>query len=164
MKKLVAVIGYRNSGKSTIIQSLTGCSTKGFCDFVIDEDTKSSVFVVASSPQEDSMTEEKFRQILDSVIAKEGCSGVVIAIQPIRPHTRISMEKIFEIVQQVGGFKVFVFILHPTRDNYDGKAQDIRNRLADFNMEVRVLDARRFSHFNAREIQNVSNILNGSVD
>ena len=84
MKKLVVVIGYKNSGKSTIIQSLTGCPTKSFCDFVIDEDTKNSVFVIASSPQEDPMTEEKLHQILDSVIAKGRCSGVVIAIQPTR--------------------------------------------------------------------------------
>ena len=70
--------------------------------------------------------------------------GVVIASQPTL-FFFISMQKIFEIVQQVGGFQVFLIIFFILQGIIcDGEVQDIRNRLADFNVEVRVLDAGDF--------------------
>ena len=159
MKKFVAIIGLRNSGKSTIIQSLTGCKSRGFEDYVYDEETHNSVYVVASSPQENPKTREKIHQILNSVLNKSGCAGCIIAIQPSQTRKRISMEDIFTVVKAIGSFQIFAFILHPTRDNQNVNVQEIRSRLANFNVRIEILDARKFSHFNATRIQNITNIL-----
>jgi energy-coupling factor transporter ATP-binding protein EcfA2 len=162
-KKFVAVIGSGGSGKSTIIRSISGAPIGLKRDFVEDNDTHNSVYVILNSPQEDASMDEntgEFRRILGEVVRNSRCSGIIMAIQPNNPSKRMSMERIFDIVQEIGSFEIFVFVLNPARNSQPADVRDIQNRLAELGVQLQPqLDASRFAYFNARRIQEITGIL-----
>jgi|GEM_PF-4711863 len=158
MRKFIAIIGSKNFGKSTIIQSLTGCPTKIYRGFVVGKDPDNSIFVVASSPEETPITVTELRSILSKSTRNSRCSGVVMAIQPTHPTKRLALEDIFRIVQDTGRFTSFGFILHPGYNNGDENVREIQQRLRNTHVQLRVLDARRFAYLNATEVQSITKI------
>lgn len=163
MRKFVVVIGPQNSGKSTIIKSLTGCKTTIWQDLIIDESNKKSIFVISGSPQELKLAQyinmPRFRQILDNIIANANCLGLVMSIQPRTPRNRCSMEEYFQEVHDRNAFEMFAFPLNPVRGGSTQNVIDIQTRLNKFAPRVEQLDARRFAHMNASKIQEISRIL-----
>ncbi len=162
-KKLVAVVGYGNAGKSTIIQSLTGCSGRGYEGYVEDHCSNESVYVFASSPQENpygkAPTREdqkaRFQQDLEKLTAN--CRGVVIAIQPTNPRVKVAMEDIFEIALALG-FECWSFWLSPYYDGRTVNEIDLASRTPS-KVKTSTLDARRFALKNANAIQTQTRIM-----
>jgi hypothetical protein len=158
MPTFVAVVGHRNSGKSTIIRSLTGCPTRNHRDFVLDNLTGRSIYVVRSSPQEDPLTLEQLREILTEAAARENCQGVVMAIQPTQPSVRLSMEDVLDEAS-TRQFQVHVFVIDPDRSGAPGARIIVDARLAGRGITTRVLDGRSFSLVNAQEINETTHIV-----
>jgi ABC-type branched-subunit amino acid transport system ATPase component len=159
MKKFVAVIGPAESGKSTIIQSLTGCKTKSFNGFVQDNSTHNRVYVIASSLQESGMKKNEFLNILRRVGRDAGCSGIVVAIQLSEPWKRMSMEETFDIINKFGSFRIILYVLNQTYDNKKNIFKTMFRGRYNSKREPRLLNAKRFSFFNAKIIQRTSKIL-----
>jgi energy-coupling factor transporter ATP-binding protein EcfA2 len=167
-KKFIAVIGYGGSGKSTIIRSISGAPATRFKnDFIVDISTHNSVYVFPNSPQEDrGFQENEFRSILERVREQNQCSGIIMAIQPIRPYRQNewkSMENILRIIQDLDYFDIFAFLLSPPRNGEEVDVQGIQYRLNGLGVQLQepLLDARRFAHFNARLIQEITGIIVG---
>lgn len=160
MQKFVAIIGQRNSGKSTVIKSLTGCPTNGHRGFVDDEESGKSIYVVCGSPQEapeDLQDIAELQRILDKVASRDGCSGIVMAIQPSRPSVRLSMEDILSEVQ-LRKFKIHAYVLDPGRASNSVPLVDVNQRLQGLAIVAEPLDGRRFSHLNASIINAATQI------
>jgi predicted kinase len=160
-RKFVAVIGYRNSGKSTIIRSLTGCESRSFIGEVQDNEANLSIFVHAPSPQERGKVDKKvFENYLQKAKKGQRIQGLVFAIQPTIPNRRLSMEEMFSLARQ-GGFECYAFILE---DPYKGKRienfENIKSRVLDSAPDARVfaLDGRRFAVLNAETIRSLSRL------
>ena len=159
-KKFVAVIGHGKSGKSTIIQSLTGCESRSFINVIEDRTTGLSIYVHAPSPQEHPQTDIKiFRDILQDILDDAKIQGIVIAIQPTCPTQRLSMEEMFEAAKNAK-FESYAFILEPP---YGGRLTDfesVQKRVLanDKNAQVYKLDGRRFGILNAEAIRALSRL------
>ena len=151
-KTVIAVIGPRNAGKSSIIKSLTGCETNGFKGFITNKKTRKKIYVIASSPQENDLSEKELKSIFDEIKEDRDCLGLVIAIQPNRPTKRMRMENIFQLFSE--GFNVFAFIVDPTYQGLPGNENNfIKERLAGLNIKLTTLDGRKFAFENATIIQ-----------
>lgn len=161
MKKFIAVIGPARSGKSTLIQSLTGCHSHSARRLVIDRATERQIWVVANSPQEAPLNRRWFVRIVDEVASRPSILGLVVAIQPTRPTTRLSMEVIFQIVEETRSFSKFAFLLDPPYRGRQSRSlrAEVQERLRNFRVRVRILDGRRFALINASEIRRQSRIL-----
>ena len=160
MQMFVAIIGQRNSGKSTVIRSLTGCPTNSYRDFIVDDQSARSIYVSCGSPQEDPrrlQDLEELKHTLDQVSSREGCSGFVMAIQPSRPNVRLSMEQIFSEVRG-RNFQVCAYVLDPGRNNNQVPFEAVSERLAAFGIVPTPLDGRRFAQLNALLINSVTHI------
>ena len=157
-KKFVAVIGYRRSGKSTIIRSLTGCGSGAFVGEVCDNAANVSLFVHAPSPQEFGKTDEgAFDKFLQRCKRSQQIQGLVSAIQPTLPNRRLSLEKMFSLARQ-RGFESCAFILeHPYKGVRIGNFERIKERVlnTDPNARVFALDGRRFAILNAEAIRSL---------
>jgi predicted kinase len=164
-KKFIAVVGYANSGKSTIIKSLTGCKDSSYIGLVQDREINLAMFVHAPSPQEHSATGEKeFINYLKNVKNESLILGMVIAIQPTLARKRIQMDLMFSLAAQYG-FECYAFILeypyNPYRGQKIGNFVNIRDRIlkCDPNAKVFPLDGRRFALLNADSIRSLSRII-----
>ena len=164
MKKYIAVIGGRNAGKSTVIVSLTGCLHRSFQGRVIDNSSKENIYVIASSPQEKKLSQNEgnerneFQNILTQVGQDKKCRGLVMAIQPSRPRTRLSLEDIIQEVQDTNSFELYLFILEP-RYSLPPEEQliiQVNGRLENTGLVPQVLDGRRFAFLTARDINQTS--------
>jgi hypothetical protein len=160
-KVFIAVIGGAKSGKTTIVRSLTGCSfgwpKKG--DFVIDRVDGRKIFVIDKSPQESSLSEKGFKKALGRCAREASAVGMVVAMQPTEPTSRLSMEEIFEAVS-AHRFSPLALVLDP---GYNGQTngrstKEIRRRLNRFGVVVKRLDGRHFAHLNARRIRKIARI------
>lgn len=160
MKPFVGIIGGERSGKSTVIRSLTGCPTNSHRNIVTDRSNNTSIFAIASSPQEDSLSAEDFSRILNRVVRDDLILGIVMAIQPRRTRTRLSMETIFQTVRTTRRFESFAFILDPPYGGSGGVLSDqsLTARLQTLEVEPAVLDARRFAHLSACDIRQLSGL------
>ncbi len=157
MKPFIAVIGTRNAGKSTVIRSLTGCPTKSWRNVVKDKSTRRSIYAIASSPQEDPLDRERFREIIEQVARDESILGLVMAVQPSWPATRLSLEDIFQIVQ--GKLSPTAVMLHPPyNDDGASSPQSVQARLKPFGVTLTVLDGRRFAYLNASDTRGLTGI------
>ncbi len=160
-KKFVAVIGYRNSGKSTIVQSLTGCNNRSFIGYVEDKEANLSIFVHSTSPQEHPATNQAaFDRYLRNAKEKANLQGLVFAIQPTKPRRRLLMETMFNLAKQ-RGFECYAFILQPPYKNGEVmKFDEIRDRVlsGDSTAKIFALDARRFAVLNAEAIRSISRL------
>lgn len=113
MKEFIAIIGTSKSGKSTVIQSLTGCATRSFQGFVRDKASRKEIFVVCGSPQETNLSLYELRRIVRRVLRKKSAIALVIALQPTNPSRRVPMEDVFKTVDAVGGFRQTAWVLDP---------------------------------------------------
>jgi hypothetical protein len=159
MRKFIAIIGPSTSGKSTIIKNLTGCPTNSYRDFVEDKLTGQSVFVVCGSPQEQPLSLLELRRLLKAAAANPKCRGVVMAIQPTRPHSRLSMETIFHEVANSDAFEMNAFIIDPGRNGRPANAEEIKSRLSAFAAKIETLDGQRFALINAQIINDVTSVV-----
>jgi len=159
MKPFVAIIGGKNSGKSTIICSLTGCPTRAFRNYVVDLASNLSIFVIASSPQEDPLTLARLNRILDRVASDRDCLGIVIAIQATKPYSRLSIEDIFEAVQATHEFNIFAYSLDPEYNGTQGTTPGLQTRLNSLGIHLNQLDARRFAFVSAADINLASRLI-----
>jgi hypothetical protein len=157
-KPFVAVIGGRNAGKSTIIRSLTGCSGATFRGFVEDHATGKKIYVVASSPQEERLDIQELRSKLKLVAKDRSLLGFVIAIQPTRPRSRISMEDIFACAREVSGFSMYAFLVEPKYGKASARYDEVKSRLQPFPVRLAILDGRRFAYLNAAQIQKTTGL------
>ncbi len=152
MQKFVAVIGTRNSGKSTVIKSLTGCPLSTFRGHVEDKTTGKTIHVLCNSPQETPLSRMQFRNVVQRAMKDPKSQGLVMAIQPTRPHTRLSLEDIFQEVVSTSAFELHAFILDPARNGGPSTSAAVLARLKAFRAKILVLDGQRFAHINAQLI------------
>lgn len=146
-KPFIAVVGGRDAGKSTIIQSLTGAKSRQFRGTVTDVASHQTIEVIGSSPQERDLPLTNLRQIMMRAIASSVCRGLVCALQPNHPTKRLSMETVLQEALAVG-FSVHVYVLDPERSGRSGSTAGIAAR-APKGVKLRHLDARRFAQINA---------------
>lgn len=157
MKPFIAVIGTRNAGKSTVIRSLTGCRNRTSRGLVTDRSTGKSLYVIASSPQEQRLEPEEFKQIIDTVLGDDSILGLVMAVQPSWTSTRMSMEDIFRAVQ--GMLSPIAVMLHPPyNDGASPPPQSVQARLKSFGVTLTVRDGRRFAYLNASDTRGLAGI------
>jgi len=162
-KRFIAVIGAQNTGKSTIIKSLTGCKTASTRDWVVDQSTKRRMWVICSSPQEQIMPIIELRRIVRQASTTQSCIALVVAIQPSTPSKRISMEDIFQEVDKSGAFENFAYTMS---SGYNGNGYStsglsaIQSRITGISPSTITaqIDGRRFSFLNAAFIRNSSAI------
>lgn len=160
MQKFLGIIGQRNSGKSTLIKSLTGCPTNSYRGFVVDEHSGRSIYVVCGSPQEDPgklRDLDELKGILDEVASREGCIGIVMAIQPSQPSIRLSMDEIFQEVQR-RKFQIHSYVLDPGRGGNTTPVAAVNTRLKPFGVVSTSVDGRRFAQLNAEFVNSVTHI------
>lgn len=173
-KILVGVIGEGNNGKSTIIQSLTGCKTRSFRGYVeaINEiGDQKMLCIFCSSLQETVLMDikknifanqhDELERLLNEALANTSCCGVVIAIQPTNPSARVSMEDIYDIAIRLG-FNPYGYILNPPNKGNPTNAIGIKNRLTAQGVKpsnIFELDARKFGILNAETIRVTSGII-----
>ena len=156
-KPFVAVIGNRDSGKSTIIRSLTGARTSQFRGKVMDKATSRTIEVIGSSPQENLLSLSDLRKILKGAASSSACNGVVCALQPTNPRTRLSMERVLqEAIAQ--GFSVHAFILDPDYAGRAGQETVVTTRLSTIGVIPTRIDSQRFAHLNAAFINKRSRV------
>jgi len=178
----VGVIGEKNSGKSTIIKSLTGCPCSNFRNRIIALNrARPSIFrnieVLCSSPQEiplgpalkapftalqrHSQQISNFRTLLQRA-AGSSFNGLVSAIQPTNPRVRISMDEMFGLAIAMG-FQCHAFILNPgNRKDSGAPIPEVRQRLIISGVSPRhisIVDARKFAIINAQMIRRRSSII-----
>ena len=160
MEPFVAIIGGSKSGKSTVICSLTGCETHGSQGVVTDRESNREIYVIAHSPQESGLSLEDLRAILNQVSDSNTIFGVVIAIQPTRPRSHLSMETIFDLVTLTGSYESFAIMLDPPYSGHGARAdvEGVRTRLQAKGIELNVLDGRRFAHLNACEVGRITGL------
>lgn len=157
MKTFIAIVGNRHSGKSTIIRCLTGANTGQFRGLVQDRATNKTIEVIGSSPQEKSLSLADLQKILKRARRSAVCNGVVCAIQPTIPRTRLSMEYVLNEAHS-HGFKVYAYILDPDYQGTTGHATSITLRINAAGFTPHVLDGRRFGHINAATINATTRI------
>lgn len=157
MKPFIAVIGKGKSGKSTIIKTLTGCGRSNYRDFLKDNLTGETILIVCGSPREEDLSLAKLRELLKRSADDPKCRGVVMAIQPTWPHTRLSMGTILNEV--TSAFQISAFIINPERNGDPADAETIKSRLSNFNVKLQTLDGRRFATINARRINDATGLV-----
>jgi ABC-type dipeptide/oligopeptide/nickel transport system ATPase subunit len=162
MKAFVAIIGGRNSGKSTVITSITGCKSRSFEGVVRDRTTNKGIMVIASSPQESLLSRRNFNDIISQTVEDESIGGLLMAIQPSNPRVKMSMEEIFKTVRETSRFKSYSIIIDPAYENasLEDSSMDVRSRLKRIGEKsVKVVDGRRFAHLNAIEVAKFTKLL-----
>lgn len=157
MKPFIAIIGSRDSGKSTIIRSVTGAKFGQFRGTIQDQATHRTIEVIGSSPQEKAMTLQELRNILKAAVGKASCNGVVCALQPTKPTVRLSMEAVLQEAKNQG-LQVHAYILDPEYSSVTGYAAAIASRVHAAGFAFNVLDGRRFAQQNAATINGQTNI------
>ncbi len=157
MKPFIAIIGNRNSGKSTIIRSLTGATTAQFRGTIQDLTTNQTMEVIGSSPQERPLALADLRTLLRTAAGTATCRGVVCALQPNAPTKRLSMEQVLrEAASQ--GFIIHTYVLDPGYSGATGRAGIVTTRIQNAGFYSQVLDGQRFAHINAATINAQTNI------
>lgn len=157
-KSLVAIIGHRNSGKSSIIRALTGVYGDRVPEIVKDRSTGKWIYVVSHSPEECPLPEKEFLKLMRAASHDRLCLGVVIALQPNNPWKRLSMERVFELVKPYKfTFRAFAIATPYKATSRGSDPTEIEQRIARVRINVRVLslDAQRFAHINAAAIRNI---------
>lgn len=158
-RKLVAVIGGGNAGKSTIIQSLTGCPTRTFCGRVRDSASAKEIEVLAASPQERNISTADLRRMLKDAAERPNSTGMVIAMRPSRSRKRQSMENVFLLASEYG-LSASAFLIAPGYKNAPSQTDvnETLGRLAASNVPVQRLNGERFAHINASIIRDTAGL------
>ena len=162
MKKVfVAVVGWGNSGKSTLIASLTGCKSPNFRGEIIANDSQRWMWVSATSPEELYISLKDFKKELSAAASDPLCTGIVMAIQPTQPWKKLSLEQIYGEVDSSGAFDNFAFLMDP---GYKGRmisVPAVRSRIKSVSpgTTIRSIDGRKFGFLNAEYIQKMTGIV-----
>ncbi len=156
-KPFVAIIGDRNSGKSTIIRSLTGANTSQYRGAIVDKSTQKTIEVIGSSPQEIALSLANLQTILSKAASNADCNGVVCALQPNNPRKRLSMEDVLKEAKKYR-FQVHAYILDPGYSGINGQKNQVSQRLAIAGFSSCVLDGQRFAQINAETINSCTHI------
>lgn len=159
-KPFIAVIGGRKAGKSTVIQSLTGCPGRNFRGEVREPATNQTIHVIASSPQENPLSRSELRAALRQAANDANCRGFVIALQPAYRGKNIRMKEVFQEVSKIQQFDLVGFVIdppyNPTPSNLGVAA--VRGQLLPLNTKLKKLDGRRFVHSNARRVSDLTGL------
>jgi hypothetical protein len=159
MKPFIIVIGDSNSGKSTIISSLTGCNSHGYQNTVKDNQNGKEIYVFASSPQEDgSITSHILRITINQVVRDSNIIGLVIAVQPKKTRTRVSLKDIVQLAQRANSFDIYAFALKYSYQGNQINRTFVDNELQPFNITADYIDGRHFALINAMHIKQVTGI------
>jgi energy-coupling factor transporter ATP-binding protein EcfA2 len=158
MKPLILVIGSANSGKSTVISSLTGCSHRTFRGEIEDKVSGKIIYVICSSPQEDPLRLGDFPRILNKVLDKLEIIGLVVAVQPTHPRTRLSLEDMVQKAQETKRFKIYSFLLDPPYNGDGSYVNQTRIRLNAMGIVPISLNGKRFALFSANDIHRITGI------
>jgi len=150
-KPFVAVIGGRNSGKSTVIRSLTGARSGQFRGMVHDRATQETISVIGSSPQEQALTLQQLRSTLRTAMNNSRCRGIVCALQPSFPTKRLSLEQVLQEARALR-FRIRVFVLDPGYKGARGHLEAVAARVRNVGFGSKALDGRRFAQVNAGTI------------
>lgn len=156
MPSFVAIIGSRNSGKSTIIKSLTGCKTAQFRGTVTDSCTGRCIEVIGASPQEMPLSNAALNRHLKNGL-QPNFNGVVCALQPTNATSRPKFEDVLRTALQYG-YTVHAFVLDPAHSTSTVPAITVNSRLPPGVLPLVQLDARRFAHLNAAIVHGYSSI------
>jgi len=143
--------------RSTIIQALTGCESRGYRGKVKDRLTKKWITVIASSPEETNISKQKLSAMTRAAATSKSSLGMVIALQPNHPSRRLSIEDILRISSRYP-FVRHMFVISRAYKGYGAiSAQSIEKRLSKFTFRkpLQPLDARRFGHINASAIRDI---------
>ena len=164
MPKFIGIIGNANSGKSTVIQSLTGCQNRGFRGAVVDQSTKRTIEVICSSPQENPFQGANTAQQLANLqihlnnASAPNSNGIVCALQPTNPHVRLSMINIIKEAINYS-FSIHLFVLDP---GYNGAPGNFDVIEADLYVQTGVrciqLNGKRFAHVNSTIVNSLTHI------
>ena len=159
MKAAILIIGPGNSGKSTIIRSLSGIKSSQW-EKIIDKKTNKSMFVISSSPQENGNINDIFlEKELEEVYKDDKSLGIIIAIQPTKPRLRLSIEVVISLLKKHKIMNIHPFIIFPSYKGKDAEIDRIVKRLQAIGINSHtILDGRRFSFINAEEVLNIANI------
>jgi len=152
-KSLIAVIGNGGSGKSTIIQSLTGCKSASFQGRMEDGKTEEWIEVIAHSPQETGLSKAELERTMKTVARDPRCLGIVIALQPTRPYTRLWIEDVLKMstVYRISSH-CFAIVTPYDETRADGvELSNVKTRC--IGVPIHAIDARRFAYLNARRIR-----------
>jgi hypothetical protein len=161
-KPFVAVIGRAQSGKTTVIRSLTGYPTghpySG--DIVTDLAANRSIFVIDKSPQESGLTLTEFRRGLRRCVDEDSIIGFVLATQPSYPTSRLSLEAIFDAVSSHASLLPMAFLIDPGYSTPANRRlrDEVQARLDHFGVTLEYLDGRRFAHLNACRIRELARL------
>ena len=155
--KFIAIIGRSTAGKSTIIRALTGIRGSRQPERIRDRSTMKWIGVISRSPQEQPIPSKQLRKEMRAAAIGARSLGMVIALQPTHPTTRLSIEEVFEMSERFA-FERHVFVISKSYKGSRGTDPEvIRERLIKFDFEkpVQPLDARRFAHINASVIRDI---------
>ncbi|WP_039912852.1 hypothetical protein [Cellvibrio mixtus] len=161
----VGIIGNRNSGKSTIIKSLSGCGNSSFRDYM-DGFSNQSVYICCASPQEKRFVSgRKFdlaaiEETMQSAHKKVGCRGMVVAMQATgKSRLRPDYMSIFRAAKNNGFTELYAFIVDPGYNDSASIKLENTKELSELCVEVKRLSGKHFPHSNATYINNISRII-----
>jgi len=155
MKPLIFVIGGADSGKSTIISSLTGCKHHSYKGKVEDKSTEKIIYVICSSPQEETVADKKYKEALDDVPINPHIIGLVVAARSTK-----YLETIITLAQEKKGFKIYPFLITSGYEHTNTNIKQVRAILHRCHIRPHTLDGRRFAFLNAAEICEITGIPN----
>ncbi|MFQ2014898.1 hypothetical protein ACK336_16880 [Aeromonas veronii] len=166
--KFLGVIGNRNSGKSSIIQSLSGCRTANYRDYMYGVPGQ-SIYVCCSSPQEkafefnNSQDLAAISAVMTQVVsrASSGCRGMVMAIQPNNPRSRPSMESIFHQAVSAGFTDLYAFVVDPGYASSFAIFPSVNQRLKNTGVSAHIsqISGANFPFVNATTINSITSFV-----
>lgn len=165
----VGVVGNKNSGKSSIIQSVTGCKSPIYNDFIYDNSTNESIYVCCHSPQElifnysGSVNIEAIEELVENLKSKKNCRGLIMALQPNNPRIKPSIEDVYNVVtRNASGFSSFYcFVVEPGYINSPSIINDVGQRLSSVGLTQPPIpiSGEEFPFKSATKINNTSSLI-----
>ena len=107
------------------------------------------------------MDANEFEGALRKCANDKSIIGIVVAMQPTVPTSRLGMEEMFEAVSRYAQFSPVAVLLDPgyTPGTNRRPRNEVQARLDRFRVTVVPLDGRRFAHLNACRIKEISKLL-----
>ena len=164
MKPFIGIIGFAGAGKSPIIGSITGVCNSSYRGRIEDKVTGQNLLVIASSPQVRFMSEKEFEKVLKEAAKDKDCRGVVCSVQPTNARKRITITELYEMVEKIGEFDSYAFVIDPSREPSTKKKETlisalVKESLNGLKINIKTLDGRVFPYKNAQVIQKHTKIV-----
>ena len=154
MKPLIAIVGVRGSGRSSIIRCLTGAPSDGFRGYITSRDTRESILVLASSPWEARVDPAELTRTLSEAVSDPACRGIVCALQPDSPRLAV-----VEHLAAKEHLETHVFLVNPPRGGTEANpaaSRELDRRLGRFGVLIHSLDGNLFPFRNATTIESMT--------